>query len=461
MRRDFGKPDRFQRTFVTLVVALVAFCALFLAIGSAQGPKLSDAAFDDSSLMLLPQQRLTLFLNQPVESPTPADVTVIPELPVQVSSDGDVVSVQFDRPLRYDTDYTLTIEGLQSRGLTQQSTVDYRWTTPSAELLYLDRGGDRDAIVRTGLTATTGRVVFRAENITSFVVVDEVMAVATAGDDAHARLQLVNLESGEVEEIRLPLAGAITQLSSSETGKLIGFTLTPREPAADPVGGRRLVVLDLDRDRIPRVVEDAAGDPLAVSDWQFMPSSSSLLALGMEGSAFILDSVDDTAPIPVGRFDQISGVSQDGTTLIAKDARGIVLGDLSQGEQRRLEPSLVEGTYSFIGDIAIRWGGDVIEKAALQAADGQFFISLAVDDGVDGRLLFRPPGGEGSIQAFALSPNGQFAVVETVPTSTNAVLDGHPTEPRDVAIVTTVVDIDTGLAVRSLEGFNVVWLPVS
>lgn len=452
-------PNVFRRAFVGLVGVLVLLSVVFLLIGSSQGPKLADAQLDGSSVVSRPDQQLRLFLNQPVQDASTARASVTPETPATVTSNAEVVSVQFERPLFYNTDYSVRVDDIRGLDRRASSSIEHSFTTGSPTLMYLDRGEETDEIVRTGLKGSEREIVYTAKNIISFAVTGQALVVARAADDGSSILQLVSLVDGAVEEIRLPEPGVISKLSAADVGSVIGFTYTPVTLADDALGGSRVFVMDLELGRDLVTVGDLGDGPLLATDWRFMPNATSVIILGMEGNAFTIDSEPGSIPLPVGRLTTLTGVSQDGATVIGEDATGVVLTDLADGAQRDLAPSLVDGAQPYVGEVAIAWNGDIVEKTALQTVSGEFIIAVAVDDGTTGRSVYQPPGIGDSIDSFRLSPNGQYVAIEMIPDGTAETRDTNPTNPRSTATTTIVVELATGIASRSFEGFNLVWLP--
>ncbi len=460
-------PNLFRRAFVGLVVGLVALSALFLLIGSTQGAKVSDAQFDSASIVHRPDQQLRLFLNQPVQDASTSRVTVTPEVPAAATSNEEVVSVQFDAPLFYDTKYTVRVDDVRGLNERASTSVEHSFTTASPTLMYLDRGEQADEIVRTALSGSERDVVFSAANIISFAVTGQALVVATASSDGSSALQVVSLADGAVEDIRLPDAGVITDLAVSDVGSVVAFSLAPITGPVDPtqepsaVVGHPVFAIDLERGREITAVGDLGEGPLLATDWLFVPNSTSVVVLGVEGAAFMLETQPQAVPLPVGRFVAIRGISQDGGTIIGEDAVGILLVDLANGEERRFEPSPVDGDPAYVGELTVDWKGHVIEKTALQTESGVFTIAMAVDNGSEARSIYQPPSIGDSIDAFHLSPNGQYVAIELIPDGTADALDTNPTNPRPTATTTVIVESTTGTTTRSFEGFNLIWLPPS
>jgi hypothetical protein len=84
-------------------------------------------------------------------------------------------------------------------------------------------------------------------------------------------------------------------------------------------------------------------------------------------------------------------------------------------------------------------------------------VIVAVDDGTEGRVLYQTPNLAGSIENFHVSPNGQYVAIEVVPVIADSVSDGYGVDPRSTSITTVIVEIATGLVVRSVDGFALLW----
>lgn len=452
---------RFVRTFWWLVGTLLVACGVFLAIAVLQGPKLTDAQVDASAVIERSDQQVRLFFNQDLVEVNPDQVTVSPATEFSVTTSGDLVTVQFGAPLLYATEYTVRLVEVRSEALPQPSSTEFTFTTASPRPVFLDRSdpasGEPDGIVRIGLTGSDRETIFSAVGIESFALTGQVLAVSSAVGDGTSRLQLVSLADGAIEEVRLPAPGTVTDLAASDVGSVLAFTFTPSVRGDDVLGGREVLVLDLEAGRALTPVAELGGDPLPVTAWQFVPGSTSIVVQGIEQTTFLVDFAAGGVPAPLGRFAEIVSISRDGSSMLARDALGAVVVSLADGSQERVEPSLIQGGRPFIGQAEVLANGDVIEKAALQTTDGRFVVIVAVDDGTEGRVLYQTPDLAGSIEDFTVSPNGQYVAIEVVPVLADSVSDGYAVDPRSTTITTVIVEISTGLIVRSVEGFALLW----
>ena len=452
--------DPFRRSLAGLIVVLVVLCGVFLTLGYLQGPKLTDAQVDTQAVTNRSGQQLRLFANQPVAAVTADQVSVIPDARVSVTTSGDVIAVQFDQPLHYATDYVVRVDGVRGTSLPQASTLEYRFTTAGTSIYSLHRIPDADdEIVTENLTGADRAVVFTSPRIVDFAVVGRALAVITLADDDSTALQLVSLTDGAVETVPLPGPGVISDLHASSVGFLIGVVFTPEGAGADALGGRELLTLDVSGRRAFTAVTGLDGSPLAVAAWGFVPGGTTLVAQSAEQTMLLVDASAPGIPTPLGKFAELVGFSSDGRTMVVRDAVGPISVSLVDATQTRFVPAPIDGAAPFVGDVAPLANGGMVEKAAVQASDGTFTVSLVVDDGTAGRVLFETPGGTGSIESFSVSPNDQYVVAEVVPDNATRVSDGYPRDPRSTTLSTVIIDLATGTVVRTVEGFGVEFAP--
>ncbi|PRY70138.1 hypothetical protein B0I08_101265 [Glaciihabitans tibetensis] len=431
--------------------------AVFATLGFSQGPKLSSAQIDTAQVVQQGGQQLRLFVNQAVASIEADQITVTPAAAISVSTSGDVVAVQFDEPLRYNTDYVVEVSGVTSVYVAQPSTLTYEFTTASPELYYLDRAGDSDRIIRTALSTTDRDIVYEAASIEDYAVFDGALAVVTTGSDGGSALALVSAE-GNVEDIALPGVGVVEQLQSSATTGMLGFIFTGTDAAGGTDYARTLFTVNLGGSRALVAVTGLDGLTPQVERWDFVPTTSDIVVYAADQSLLRVGLGDAATVLPLGQFSGFQSMSADGRTVVVTDPFGAVALNLNDGSIQRLDPSPLEGEVPFAGATAVvPSGGWVQQVADIDVTTGRYKSAMVFDDGNTARIIYRTPRDEGSFVNFALSPNGQYAVVETVPDVSTSVDDGYTVNPRSTSITTVFVDVGTGAVVKSIEGFRVSW----
>ncbi|MCU1441591.1 MAG: hypothetical protein JWP85_2588 [Rhodoglobus sp.] len=441
---------RFRRALAFTIATLGGLCLVFLGLGYFQGPKLSSAQLDTAGVRL--------FVNQPIAQVSPEQVTIEPTTPFTVTNGDGLVALQFKQSLLYGTDYRVRIDGVANATGGPASSIEYRFTTTSPQLYFLDRGEPEDSIVRTGLSGASREIVYSGRHIQDFAAIDRnTLAVVTLTDENTSSLDLVSLRDGVSEKLLLPDVGSIAKLDVSTPGSVLGFTLSSAKAGVGQLNSRTLYTVDLDAGRAVQPVLDLDGEPMRVLGWQFVPGSSLIAALNLDRSVLVVDPASGTAT-PLGQLQELHRVSPDGTIITGSDPFGPVAVTIANGEQTRLKASPLDGRTPFLGETEVLPNGDRIANAVLpNATNTQYASLLLYDDGTTSRVLYRTIDDAGSIQDFSVSPNSQYVAIETVPNSAASVSDGYFYDARSTSTTTVIVDVATGSIVRSFEGFDLAW----
>lgn len=449
-----------------LVAGLGVISAVFLLLGSLQGPKLSSAVVDPARVVEQPGQQLRLFANQPLGEVSADQVTVMPAAEVTVSVQDEVLIVQFEQRLRAGTEYLVEVQDVAATSRDATADFAHRFTTPAASLLYLDRGDTADEVLRAPLDGTgRGEVVHAAPGIQHIAPVENVVVVARDAPGGTSVLESVSSDGG-VQQLPLPEGARVDQLVVPSTGTLLGLVLTSAPPADDPGTlaaaeplERALAVVDLAGAGLVEIVAGLDGAPITTLDAEFLPDGASLIVHAFDQSLLRVDLGDAPLALPVGQMPEMHALSTDGTRVTGADAFGGIVLDLATAVESRLDPSLVDGELAFGGEAILTRTELRVQKVAVaDPATGAVRVLLVADDGSGvSRVLLRTVDDRGSIGAFTLSPNDQYVAVEVTPSVADAEPDGRPVNGRATSVTTIVIDIESGAVVRTLEGFAPRW----
>ncbi|MET4780589.1 hypothetical protein [Glaciihabitans sp. UYNi722] len=454
----------FRRALAVTIAVLIALVAVFAGLNYLQGPKLSGATVDTKSVVANPGQQLRLFANQNLSKVKKSQVAIAPAVPFSVSASGEIIALQFEQRLRYDSDYRVTVDGVRSLYQDRPQTFHYSFTTAKAEFYYLDRadpsvGSDQlDAIVRTGLSGSDRTVVYSAPHIQEFTVFPQLVAVAALNDDNTSSLSLVSFSGGPVEKMNLPGPGTISRLEAAPDAGMLGFLFTGA--GSGESYSNDLMLADLTGTHLVQPVLGLDSQPLAVIDWQFLNGSTSFVAQTLDQTVLLIDSKKPTTSVPLGQYSELGRSTPDGTTLVVGDVFGRIAYSLGDGSETRLPPLPLAGAETFGGSLELLGSGDarVQQVAVLDTSGGKSYRSyLVYEKGASSRILFQTVNNKGSIDGFSISPNGQYVAVNIVPDVATSVSDGYAVNPKSTSITTAFVDIATGKLVRSVSGFDESW----
>ena len=451
--------SRFRRRLFGALGVLAVLVATLGIAGSAQGPRLEAAAIDPVRSVQLAGQQLRLELNQAVVSVERESVIVTPAAAVALNSEGSTLTITFEKPLEYSREYSVSVAGVVGPFTSTASTIRHNFRTPDEFAYSLHRRsteGEKDAVLRRPLDRPGDQeVIFSAPRITAFVHHGDVLAATTLDDDGRSALSVSMPGEATPQQIALPTAGTVRALAASPTNAILGFLMTSAEVNGERRFENALFTLDLSGAIGGGVqpVEAADGSPMRVTDWVFVPGTTSIVVQDYEQALTLVDLAGITANTPVGRHSELRGFLPGTSTLVVADPDGGSLIDLAAGTTTAIElPSseLARGRY--------------LGKAALLDADGTHLLALsspaadgapATDsvlthvDAEGTRTLYEPPA-DSRIADYCVSPNGQFVAVETLGSAARP--DGYPGVPGFTNMLTLIVEIGTGRVVSGLSG---------
>lgn len=439
---------RFRRALLSTITVLAVLCAGFGVVAAFQGPRLSGSQIDEAAVVERAGQQLRIFANQAVAQVDAGQVVVEPVAPFSVATAGDVIAVTFAAPLRYGTTYTVRVSDVTSPYAGNRSELTASFTTPAAEVWWLDRGSPSDAIMRSTLGGVP-EVVYTDQGIASFAVLKDALAVATIDDGITSSLAIVSLDGLYREEVRLPPDSALRGLAIDPGGTVLGFQLTAR--SGGDVRPDTLFMVDLEAGRTLSPVAGLDGEPLRALRWEFVPGGG-ILVLDTDGMLSFVGA--DGVVTPLGRHDELGALSPDGSRVVVGVAGETEVLTLADGSTEPLDVSLGAGTVPIPDSSHLRPDGSLALLAVVASA-GIVTSSLQVV-GTDGpREVFALTGG--AVFDLRVSPNGQFAALAIVPDVANSSSDGYGAEAMSTTIETVVVDLDTGTEVLRQPGFALEW----
>ena len=455
MTRTSTDPEgsrRFRTALAGVVGALVLVCAVFGVLTHLQGPKLARTAVDTAAVVDRAGQQLRFFANQPVARVDASQVTVSPAADVTVTTDGDVVAVQFTERLRWDATYRVTIEGVTSVYQPVASTFETRFSTGTAEAWRLVRGADGadDVLERAPLHGGERRQAWSAPGIQAYEPFDTAVAVVT-DDGTRSTLSLVADDGAAVETLPLPGVGRITAFDSDRATTTLAFSF--REEGSDV---DVLWSLPLQGARQPVLVPSLTGGPVQVAEWRTVPGRDALVVRDDEDQVTVVDLSGLEPPRPVGTYVALQSVTPDGASLVAATSLQTVLVDLASGREEPVPFAAVDGRTPFRGALSAVGTGEYVQEVTLPVAGGSDYETrLVLDDGDEATTLYEPTA-SATIVGFSTSPNGQYLAVETAdaatPTDTDAVI-----APVPLGTTTVVVDVASAAVVASFTGSSVSW----
>ncbi len=467
------------------VFAILGLLAAGLAVANlVQPPRLAGVDANAALLVSRTDQRVQLHFSQPIADvdAAAAAVSVRPETPIDVSSDGSSLTVRFLEML--DTGAEYRIEARVSGAATGSSdVVSASVRTPDPATYTLSRSPDGDRLLEHRLqNPAATREVFAAPRIEEYAITGDGLATVLRDETGRAALDVhaSTTDGGtaatfaDPDPFRVMTAPHLGQLRSETRSGVIGVVASGAGDDGTEYD-RTLLVID-PATAIVSIVTGADGSPVPVRDWRFVPGTTSLVLQSPDGRLFGWESVPEPRVFDLGLSGDLLGFIP-GTTALAVaeaagpslvDLAGIVTGTLDAAAERTplVQPAgaddravLAAAPDAVLARAASTPGeppavADGIDPRSAGSAlgDGSLVAggSVLVERDGETRSVFAPAAASTRIGRVCLSPNAEFAAVETV--SDGGAADGAASAPGYAQTTTNYVRLDSGETVRSAIG---------
>ena len=448
-----------SRRFALALFSVLGVLALVVAalgvVSLTQGPRISSTSVNAAQAIQTSGSRLTLTLNQRVDSLDAKQVSVTPAVPFTVDAAGRSIGIRFTTALNDDTTYSVKVSGVVGAGGGPASDLATTFRTPASRILLLQRapGGKDDKIFSTDLTGERAKPVFEHPRIDDYRVSGNSLVVAVE-EKGGSRLMVMDLDGSHQRELKLPGVGFVSSVQLSDRGGYVGYSYSDRDLTETSGRASVLVTQSLNGTGKPRIVE-VGGKEASVAEWQFVPDTSSLLFVDFDGALGLQDVRSDGAVKSMGVAASILGVSRGTYTAIVERADGTIMQvDLTDGSETPLPASTPD--YGDADAIVPFPGGTV--RHVTQRDEGGMPTGQAVvrvDDKGAAKIVAEVSGSDAIVQT-CVSPSGQYAAVVVAP--------DLPSNPYDELLLplpgtlhTQLIDLDGKRELPTLNGFDISW----
>lgn len=457
-RRERARKRRsraFLGGFAVVIAVLAAVGLAGAAVSTAQGPRVTKVSVDPDAAIAAAGSRIIFTTTQSLAEVNADQVSVTPATDFTVDTSGRSVGIRFALPLWDDTEYTVTISGVQGVGGGTSTTIAQSFLTPQLQSFLLQRGSAGDTVFRTDLAGDAAVPVFTDPQIEDFRATASHLVISTLDDAGHSHLIVTDLDGSHQRELPLPGTGTVANLQSADRGNLIGYTFTDANVGDSGARESMLYTASLATARMdddPAAVTRAGGES-RVDDWRFVPGTDSLLMLTFDG-ALTLVSPSGGAPVALGNAVSIDGIARGSTSVVIERIDGPLAIDLATADETALPP-----TDPSLGQV----------NGVTPLADGSTLRVLAVLDGftvtsttvnvVDATGAARPVFSVDPTDTLietCVSPSGRYAAFLVAPNAVDNAYDAHLL-PLPQNVQTHVVSLSDGKEVVALSGFDISW----
>lgn len=449
-----------QTSFRTLAITLITLLSVVIvgvgAWSMLQGPQLRDVQSDEQSLHQRAGAFVALRSDRAIEPIDLDQVRITPDAPFALEDDGLSIRLTFDQPLLANTEYLVEVTGVTPAGLGQEGSWSTTFTTGGFDFVFLREVGDTREVHRAVPGAPGTDVLYRAPGIVSVTPVASVLAVVREVSD-ETWLELVDPSTGVAERIVVPPGLEIVDLANASWGTtLVTIANVTERPGGSVFGA--LVLIDVLGDRTPVVVEGISGDPLSVRSVAVSPQSGEIL-VWQKNQELVRFNPLTSVVLPVGTAGELWGFDALGSQALYVDGLGTLSQNLSTGELTRVPRGEFEGISLRHQKFALAPSGLRLHRAQLPGlgeGDPYSIVTREDSEGIH-TLVTGSLDTPGSIGNIALSPNGQFLLVEVNPESSPLGYQGLTAEQIAAGTVIRVVDLGKNTVVGEFPGFGFVW----
>ncbi|HET8926907.1 MAG TPA: hypothetical protein VFN24_03665 [Microbacterium sp.] len=456
-RRDSRRRRAYLGAFAGVLGVLAALGLAGAAASAVQGPRVTDVQVDPAAAAAASGSRLIMTTNQSLHAVDPAQIEVSPAVPFTVDTSGRSIGLRFTLPLHDDTEYTVTVTGVEGKGGGPAATIAHAFQTPPLAAYLLQRSDRGDTIFRTDL-AGTAHTIFEADHIEDYRATSGHLVISTLDDEGHGRLVVTDLDGQNERDLALPGEGSIMSLQAADRGELVGYTFSDANLGS---GGTRESALyiasvkDADADAAPTAVA-VPGDEKRVADWRFVPDTDSILVLAYDGR-LLLSAADGAGSVDLGTGMQIDGIARGSSAAIVQTPEGLAALDLTDGTQQPLVGTEVDGLQGVVTPIPGEGAGTVRQYLVLDGDDPGTHVYRVDDDG-SATPLFSVPDGDAVLQT-CVSPSGRYVAMTVAPNLVDNAYDSY-LMPVPRTVETHIVELDgatAGTALPALAGFDLSW----
>jgi hypothetical protein len=454
----------FRRRLLGTIGALAVAATALGVAGFVQGPRLAEASVDVERVTRLGDGRLELRLNQAIAR-VDGVLRVEPEVPAELSIDGDALIVAFAEPLPYDAEIRVTVDGVVGSAQPTAVTIEHDFTTADAPVHTLVRrsaDGLSDVVLRSSIAERTPEIVLEAPRLQSFAHAGDAVVAVAIEDDGSNTLRIAGL-GAEPQTMGLVEPGVVSAISGSTTHPIIAYAHQgrARPNGAAPAYSDALFTLDVSgQPAEPEPVLGLDGSPMRVADWRFVPGTASMVVHDLDGALFVVDAFGLTPPTPLGSAAQLRGFLPGTQELIVADPDRGRLIDLRSGTEHRNELPIAELPEQAHPSSVTQLDADGAHllTVLLAGADGngdvtaESLLALVDDRGTQVRYSTGP---DSRMLRSCLAPNGRYVAVESA--AVDALPDGYPTSPSSRDRLITVIEIGTGDLVSTQPGGSSDW----
>ncbi len=426
----------FKKRFLIFMLPIIAFTVLMAIAVHFRGSYIQNTNLIDSN----ESQSYTMTMSSEISYIN--SISIKPDIRHRVDLDRYTIKITFDEPLKYASEYNLSLELTDVKQIKNNVSSSFKTTNPN--IFYLARNTDGlDTIYETKIDNFQREIVYQSENIIFYALGKNSIFIVDYEKEAQkAKILLDDKE----ESVIIPNNYSIDSIDGSSVSDDFVFTLQDKETYE-----RTLWKYNYELN-VFKIIKSNDSESIKGFDAQYATDGKSIFYFDQSMAVNLIGEDSSRPPVSIGIFDEVSRilplnkglfghkqnkyltiVSSDGSELIAPET----IQSSSMVQQRT---NLEEYTYV---------------KRELDDSQLDLLQLLIYYNGSNEKILNQLNSKERLILKSYLSPNDQYIVTEE--SNLPVIIDKLPRNSNAENVEFSITDIETGQTLLFEKGFDVKW----
>ena len=462
----------FYKFVIRIIFACVTGAVLLAVVLYNRGPHVRLVTFDSpvETTALTRNHSLTLHFDRPISQQDFSEaVQITPYVDTKITTQEQGLLVTFKESLHANTEYELTLDpSITDKSQKRMAnTFSYRFKTGPAKYAYLQRNYDVslddpkshfDKVLLGEVGSDTEKTIYEASEIRSFTANSSYAVVSVAGDSSD-NIVTIDLETNKIQEAPFRLDGTVNNIVLAARGKTALFTIQIDFDTATPEYYRqhnnRLYALDLDTQQL-RQLTNETDEPLQA--FKVSITHDGQIALINDGltSYYAVSPYNDYDPILLGSHDYDYGFNDTGMQIIFRDVEQLSSYDLAQSKliERAVDaPGYIQLVTEVNNDLFVI-ATDYTDRTV--SSRSQVLRSDGWDSDFKG-VWQESENEAGLLRGVHISHGADYIALQLNPK--NCEFDQVNGNSQCRKMKTAIYNVESGEPAKSLNGFDLVWLP--
>lgn len=450
--------------------SLLVVCVALAWILYTHGPRVRFVKTDfkpfETALTL--DASMTLYFDRPLAATDISKaISFSPELKFDAKIKGQTVLIAIKENVRSGRTYTLHLDPSvqDTAGKTMRSEYTYSFTIGPARYAYIERNygtdymadvpRERNDYIKIGTVGQETRTVFAYPNIRSFAANSSYAVVVGVNRDEDV-VFLVNLQTKEVQNVKLLFGGRITALSIAPQGSVALLSVQPEytQVSADYYVdfAYRLVSLDL-RSGAVASLSQSNGEYVKGVSVQLDRHGQFALVQDEKQSFYALSPYNDYDPVLIGAFGEAFTIDSQSGELLFRSSDNFIRYKTDTSERI---PAVIpaDGYVS-----QVQKGRSILYSSLSYASEtSQSRVQSLADWNTNPTIVWEQSLADSSVmRSFTASYDESVLALQTNPESCQYDDIGLNTQCKEAQ--TILYDTNAKRQITNFPGFDVVWLP--